>query len=200
MTMPKTQNQCRICQALLTKETWHPSKRRKQDKICKDCLSRQMKSLREEVEEWRGNGYLIVKKGSKAPQAQLDNLDVDGVSWDTGQTEEILKGIIRDTEGCRVEKILSLIGGAEDKIKRQCIEYLLKSWNELNPEQCIEVVNHANKLIFAAGVDEDVKVRVAIALKNFLNSLEGKKDTGKPQGFEHIINTGKEIEIDDEIL
>lgn len=149
-----------------------------------------MKSLKGEVEYRYGTGYKVKKDGYAYPRAELT-----GEVEDTGK---LLTDMIKSTDSYRIEKIFSILPGADDKVKKQCIDYLLKSWDSMTPEQIVEFMNHAHKMIYASGVDDDIKVKVATSLKTFQGTRDVKKD--KPVSFEQIMGEGKEIEIDDDVL
>ncbi len=178
---------CRVCKESLSPVNWNITSEKKNDKICKSCKSKELKSIVVEVTSEKRGGHTITRSGSKAPVITVDNAD---------QTS--IKEMIRDTELFRIEEVLKLIvPGNEDKVRKVGIDYLLKVNDLLNARQLAEVVNQANLMMRQTGVEDCEKLKVAIALRNFISSKDGKKD--KPMSFEEIMK-GRgvgEIEIDE---
>lgn len=108
-----------------------------------------------------------------------------------------LKEMADATEEFRVKKVMALCkSGNDDKARRKAIEYLLKCWDKLAPNDAADVINQANKMLQAKGVDEDVKIGIAIAIKNFTGVKDSKKETTLT--FEQMLEKGGHVEIDED--
>lgn len=108
-----------------------------------------------------------------------------------------LRDMVAATEEFRIKRMLLLCRpGSEDKVRRKAIEYLLKCWDLLTDEQSADVINYANRMLGAGGVDEETKVGIAIALKNFIGTKDSKKEA--PMTFEQLRTSGGHIHIGEE--
>jgi hypothetical protein len=115
-------------------------------------------------------------------------------------SRELLKDMIEQTEQYRIEKILAMMyGGYEDKVRKKSLDYMLKVWEKLSPEQCEQVINQANQLLNAAGTDNEIKVAVAVALKTFVGVKVTKKGQ-QDKSFEQIRTDGGLVDIEDEFI
>ena len=114
--------------------------------------------------------------------------------------KELFKQMIEDTETFRIEKVIPMLyGGFEDKVRKKSLDYLLKVWERLTPQQCEHVINQANQMLNAKGVDPEIKIAVAIALKQFVGVKDSKKV--ETRSAEQIIRESEGVvEIDDDIL
>lgn len=136
-------------------------------------------------------GHTITKIGNKAPV----------ISAKPGETLS-LKRMIEDTELFRIEEVIKfLISGNEDKDRKVAVDYLLKVKDLLTDSQKVQVVNLANSMIMQAGVEPIFKLKVAIALRNFVSTKDGKKE--KKLSYEELVEKGTVGEItigeDDEV-
>ena len=182
--MMETKN-CRVCHLVLTTANWSENRKKKNDYMCKACKAKELKEIRVETTEVMKDGHSIERRGNSAPVITIN--DVDKID---------IKKMIRDTELFRIEQVMRLIrAGNKDNVRKVGIDYLLKVSDLLIPEQAVEVINEANKMIKQTGVEDAFKLKVAIALRNFIATREGKAD--KPLSYEEILQKGGEIDIDE---
>jgi len=182
------EKRCRVCNFPLHSNNWSETRKKKNDYICSLCKSKELKSIVVPETIVDKEGYTISRVGQKAPTICATN--TCNIS---------IKDMINATELYRVEQVLKLIAsGTDAKVRKVCIDYLLKVSELLTSEQLASVVNEANLMMLQAGVDDEIKLKVAITLRNFVSTKEGK--TGKPKSYEELLKGDKgEIEIDDEI-
>jgi hypothetical protein len=195
MAMISTLKTCRVCRQELTPETWTPSRMKRSDYLCKSCLEKQIRSIKKTVLKEEKDEYKILQTSKEVPKIELKEVSEDHVP-----TNELLKQMVEDTEGYRIEKVIAFIhGGYEDKVRKKALDYLLKVWEKLTPTQCETVVNQANRMLNANGVDPEIKIGVAIALKQFVGVKDSKK--AETRSAEQIIRESEGmVEIDDDIL
>lgn len=146
--------------------------------------------LKQEKDEYR-----ILQTSNEVPKIELKEL-----SDDKPVSKEILKQMVEDTEEYRIEKVIAfLYGGHEDKVRKKSLDYLLKVWEKLTPIQCEAVINQANRMLNAKGVDPEIKIAVAVALKQFVGVKDAKKI--ETRSAEQIIRDSEGlVEIDDDII
>lgn len=184
------EKRCRKCKTLLGEGNWNKGSKSRNDNICKTCKNAELRNIevKESVEE--KDGHTITTIGNKAPVI-------------TAKPGEILslKRMIEDTELFRIEEVIKfLLPGNEDKDRKVAVDYLLKVKDLLTDSQKVQVINLANSMIMQAGVESSFKLRVAIALRNFISTKDGKKE--KKLSYEEIMAKGAgEITIgeDDEV-
>jgi hypothetical protein len=92
-----------------------------------------------------------------------------------------------------------MYGGYEDKVRKKSLDYMLKVWEKLSPEQCEQVINQANQMLNAAGTDNEIKIGVAVALKTFVGVKVTKKGQ-QDKSFEQIRTDGGLVDIEDEFI
>jgi hypothetical protein len=115
-------------------------------------------------------------------------------------SKDLLKHMIEETEQYRIEKVLAMMyGGYEDKVRKKSLDYMLKVWEKLSPEQCEQVINQANQMLNAAGTDNEIKIGVAVALKTFVGVKVTKKGQ-QDKSFEQIRTDGGLVDIEDEFI
>lgn len=129
--------------------------------------------------------FVLIEGGAPSPTVELKG----------GRRAPTVMEMAEATEPFRVRRILLLCrAGCDDKVRRKAIEYLLKCWDKLTAEQGAEVINCANKMLGSSGTDDEVKVAIAMAMKNFIGVKDSKKE--KPMSFEQMIKSGGKIKID----
>lgn len=182
------EKRCRICNFPLHNGNWSETRQKKNDYICSLCKAKELKSIVVPETNVHKEGYTIKRVGQKAPTICASNTSVVHI-----------KDMINETELFRIEQVLKLIAsGTDAKVRKVCIDYLLKVSDLLTSEQLAEVINEANVMMLQAGVDDEIKLKVAITLRNFVSAKEGK--AGKAKSYEELLKGDKgEIEIDDEI-
>lgn len=110
-----------------------------------------------------------------------------------------LKELAEVTEQYRIQRMLVLCKpGNDDKVRGKSIEYLLRCWDLLTPDQSVDVINNANRILGSAGIDDDVKVRVALQLKTFTGVKDAKKE--KPLSFEQLIKEGGHVDLGEHLM
>ncbi len=172
------------------KNNWNKGSKSRNDNICKVCKNTELRNIevKESVEE--KEGHTITRIGSKAPV----------VTANPGKKLS-LNEMIKDTELFRIGEVINFLSpGNEDKDRKVAVDYLLKVRDLLTDSQKVQVVNLANSMIMQAGVENSFKLRVAIALRNFVSAKDGKKE--KKLSYEEIMAKGAgEITIgeDDEV-
>ena len=181
---------CRKCSVLLNATNWNQSSRKKNDNICKNCKGRELRAIEPKVVVEEKDGHTITTVGNKAPVVTVKPGEILS-----------LKRMIEDTELFRIEEVIKfLLPGNEDKDRKVAVDYLLKVKDLLTDPQKVQVVNLANSMIMQAGVEDSFKLKVAIALRNFISAKDGKKE--KKLSYEEIMAKGAgEITIgeDDEV-
>ena len=182
------EKRCRVCNFPLHNGNWSETRRKKHDNICKLCKAKELKEIVVPETSVHKEGYTIKRVGQKAPTICASNTCVTSI-----------KDMINATELYRIEQVLKLVViGNDDKVRKVSIDYLLKVNDLLTSKQLAEVVNEANRLMSQPSVDDEIKLRVAISLRNFVSTKEGK--TSKPKSYEELLKGDDgEIEIDDEI-
>jgi hypothetical protein len=114
----------------------------------------------------------------------------------SAHSKDLLKDMIEQTEQYRIDKVLAMMyGGYEDKVRKKSLDYMLKVWEKLSPDQCQQVVNQANQMLNAAGTDNEIKIGVAVALKTFVGVKQTKKGE-QDKSFEQIRTDGGLVDID----
>lgn len=104
----------------------------------------------------------------------------------------ILK-MIKDTETFRIDKMLSALKKTSDVATQyEIIVYLLKSFDELLPEQQASIINESNRLFKGETLIDKATVRLAKVLKGFTGDI---KKSAAPKKFEEILSTDGEDQI-----
>lgn len=152
---------------------------------------KQIRSISIPVRVTTRDEYVVMQSGSEVPKVEL-NKDKDGYS------KGILKSMIEDTENYRIEKVLRMMyGGYDEKVRKRSLDYMLRVWDKLSPDQCEEVINQANRMISGVGIDDEIRVGVAIALRTFVGTKDVKKKEVS-KSYEQVLTENGEVEIDDE--
>ena len=183
------EKRCRKCRTILGEGNWNKGSKSRNDNICKTCKNKELKGIEVKVIAEEMDGHTITRVGAKAPV----------ITAKPGKKISLNK-MIKDTELFRIGEVINLLApGNEDKDRKVAIDYLLKVRDLLTDPQKVQVVNHANSMIMQAGVEDSFKLKVAIALRNFVSIKDGKKE--KKLSYEEIMRNDGEITIgeDDEV-
>lgn len=166
-------------------ENWRDSRRKKYDNICMECQDKELKGIYGSPRVIDKGSFVIIEGEGPAPK----------ISVKRGHEPPSVMQMAEATEIFRINKMLTLCNtGKSDKVKRKAIEYLLKCWDKLPAEQGAEVINHANLMLGSRNTDDDVKVSIAMAMKNFIGVKDSRKDS--EVSFEQMIKSGGKIKID----
>lgn len=110
-----------------------------------------------------------------------------------GEDVSLIVEMVKDTEGFRIDQMLSALGKTEEVATQyEIIVYLLKVWNELTPLQAAKVINCANKLFVGSTMLDKTTVRLAKVLRAFTGDDKKSKTASKDRKFEEIIRGEEE--------